>query len=72
MPGFPGSIWANPFHIGKDGPRDVVIEKYRQYLLRSPALLALLPTLKNKVLGCWCRGLACHGDVIAEMVNALP
>lgn len=69
---WPQSPWANPFKVGRDGTRAQVIERYRMHLLRSPHLLALLPSLRNKVLGCWCGRLACHGDVIAEMVNALP
>ena len=64
------SLWGNPFEIGKDGTRSEVIAKYREYLLGSPKLLALLPTLRGKILGCWCKPLACHGDVIAELADA--
>lgn len=62
--------WGNPFRIGRDGWRKEVIEKYREYLLGRPDLLAALPELKGKVLGCWCKPLACHGDVLAEMADA--
>lgn len=30
----------------------------------------LLPTkLKDKVLGCWCKPLSCHGDVLVELIE---
>ena len=64
-----GSIWGNPFVIGKDGNRTEVIEKYRQYILKKPVLLNELWTLDNAVLGCYCKPLACHGDVLIELRN---
>lgn len=64
-------MWANPFRIGRDGTRAQVIEKYRQHVLASPHLVAALPGLKDKVLGCWCNPLPCHGDVLCELVNNL-
>jgi len=64
------SKWGNPFRIGRDGTRGEVIAKYRAWILTQPQLLAALPTLKDKVLACWCRPhLPCHGDVLAEMVD---
>jgi hypothetical protein len=74
-----GSKWGNPFVIGPDGNREQVIEKYRQYLLYNEKfgkdipdnkeLLAALPELRGKVLGCWCRPKACHGDVLIELLQ---
>ena len=63
------SKWGNPFEIGKDGSREEVIAKYRDYIMLKPELLAALPELKGKVLGCWCSPLACHGDVLAELAG---
>jgi len=63
------SKWGNPYVIGRDGSRDVVIAKYREYLLASPELTAALPELRGKTLGCWCKPLACHGDVLAELAD---
>jgi hypothetical protein len=60
---------ANPFRIGADGDRDEVIAKYRDYLLSRPDLLELLPDLRGGRLGCWCKPLPCHADVIAELAN---
>jgi len=64
-----GSIWGNKFEIGKDGTRKEVIDKYRTYVLNNKELMNLLPFLKDKVLGCWCKPKACHGDVLKEIVE---
>jgi hypothetical protein len=64
------SIWGNPFEIGKDGTRGEVIAKYRVYLLGNEKLMAKLPELRGKILGCWCSPEACHGDVLAELADA--
>jgi len=64
-----GSKWGNLFIIGRDGTREMVIEKYRNYILSNQKLLAALHELKGKVLGCWCSPKACHGDVLIELVE---
>lgn len=63
------SVWGNPFKIGRDGSREEVIEKYRRWITKQPDLLAMLPRLKGKRLGCHCAPLACHGDVLAELAD---
>jgi hypothetical protein len=63
------SIWGNSFRIGRDGTREEVIAKYRDYILSRPDLMARLPELKGKTLGCWCKPLPCHGDVLAELAE---
>ena len=64
------SKWGNPFVIGKHGTRDEVIQKYREWLMSQPELLAEVKTLKGKVLGCYCAPAACHGDFLSELANA--
>ena len=64
-----GSKWGNPFKIGEDGTREEVIKKYRSYLVQSPKLLKDLHELKDKVLGCFCKPLKCHGDVLIELLE---
>jgi hypothetical protein len=61
------SKWGNKFVIGKDGTRDDVIRKYESWLRTQPDLLAALPELRGKVLGCWCSPQACHGDVLVRL-----
>ena len=63
------SPWGNPFKIGRDGDRSTVIQKYRTWLLTQPSLLARIPELRGKVLGCWCAPLPCHGDVLAQIAD---
>lgn len=64
------SCWGNPFVVGKDGDREQVIEKHRQWLLCRPDLIKKAKRqLKGKILGCWCAPLPCHGDVLAEIAN---
>ena len=65
------SEWGNPFEIGKDGTRQQVIDKYRAWIRTQPALMAKLPALKGKTLGCWCHPKPCHGDVLAELADNL-
>jgi hypothetical protein len=60
-----GSIWGNPFIIGIDGDREEVIEKYHQYFLHQPKLIAQVSKLKGQRLGCFCKPEACHGDILA-------
>lgn len=61
--------WGNPFAIGKDGSREEVVEKYREWIMQQPHLLAALPELRGKVLACWCAPLPCHGDVLTELAH---
>lgn len=62
-----GGQWGNPFIVGVDGTRSEVIEKYRQWIKTQPQLLAQLHILRGKRLGCFCKPLACHGDVLVEL-----
>lgn len=65
------SRWGNPFRIGPDGTREEVIARYRGWLLAQPDLLAAVPTLRGKTLGCWCAPNRCHGDVLAALADSL-
>lgn len=65
------TIWGNPFVIGKDGNREQVIAKYREWIMGQPQKLAhVRQALPGKVLGCWCAPKACHGDVLVEIANS--
>lgn len=66
--GRPG-MWGNPFEIGRDGTREEVITKYRNWILSQPNLLLQVYKLDGKVLGCWCAPQACHGDVLLELLE---
>jgi len=63
-----GSEWGNPFPAGMYG-RIGCIKKYAQWIERQPHLMNKIKTLKGKTLGCWCKPLACHGDILIEMAD---
>lgn len=65
------SKWGNPFIIGRDGNREEVINLFREYITVGAGkhLLKELYELKGKVLGCWCKPSACHGDILVELIN---
>lgn len=71
--GLPESIFHNPFHIGKDGIREEVLAKFAAYWY-APEQWALRQAAwgvldEDEILGCWCKPLACHGDIIAGYLN---
>lgn len=64
------SIFGNPFVIGRDGSREEVIKKFEHFARANQDVLNAIKGLKeNDVLGCWCKPLACHGDVIVKLFN---
>lgn len=66
------SHWGNPFVVGKDGSYEEVVQKYREWIVKQPELMASLHELKDKTLGCWCKPYhPCHGDVLAELADKL-
>ena len=65
------SKWGNPFQIGRDGNREQIITMYEIHLRRRPDLLAALPELAGKRLGCHCKPEACHGDVLVKPLREL-
>jgi hypothetical protein len=63
--------WGNPFETPADGDRDTVIRHYAEhYLPHKPSLIAKLPSLRGKALGCWCAPLACHADVLKNRADS--
>lgn len=73
------TIWGNPFsHLAHSRAkihvrtRQEAVERFTdwwfepaQYALRAQAVI----DLKDKVLVCWCKPQACHGDILARFVN---
>lgn len=73
-----GSLWGNPFHVGKQEgqfDRDEAIEKYKTYfetnILSDASMRKGIFGLRGMRIACYCKPLACHGDVIADYLNAL-
>lgn len=61
--------WGNPFVIGKDGNRQEVVQKYKDYILANQSLLSQIHELRGKDLVCFCAPQQCHGDVLIELAN---
>jgi len=67
------SIFGNPYSIGKDGSREDVIAKHKTYfydrLSKDGDFKEAVLYLKDKILVCYCKPLACHGDTIAYWLD---
>jgi len=69
-----GSLWGNPFVVGKDGSRDEVIFKFINFYKKSRTIRAKnmrknIKDLKGKNLGCFCAPAKCHGDFLLKKAN---
>lgn len=72
-----GSKWGNPYthKMGTSAPwivddRETAIRLYEEWLRSQPELMAAAKKeLKGKTLGCWCKPLDCHGDVLLRIAN---
>jgi len=81
------SIWQNIYTSINDrktlalhvvSSKDEAIRKYEEYILSQPQLLAKLPELRGKIMGCWC-GFAddwepgvkmfCHAQVLQKLIR---
>jgi len=66
-----GSLYGNPFMIGKDGNRDEVCDKFEEYLSKHLDLVKQIKTnLRGKDLICFCKPQRCHGDYLLELANS--
>jgi len=68
------SIWANPYN--KEYRRgEITLEeslaKYEADIRSCPDLMAKIPDLAGKRLGCWCKPKKCHGDVLVKLFKEL-
>lgn len=67
------SQWGNPIPVSpsydRDADPDRILERYEAYVRANPNLMAALPELRGKVLGCWCAPQRCHADVLVRMAN---
>ncbi len=70
-----GSKWGNPFpiHNPTGNTREVVIKKYKKWLweqIKSGRItIDDLKSLDGQRLGCFCKPLACHGDVLVQAIE---
>lgn len=72
-----GSKWGNPYsHLARSAAlyqvdtREEAIQCHEQYLLEHPELIkAAQVELPNKILGCYCAPLSCHGETLIKYAN---
>lgn len=85
VPGTEKSIWYNPYPVAKPSTkinksksksksrptytREESMRLYKKHIESSPELLSRLNELKGKTLGCWCKPLKCHGDVLVKLIE---
>lgn len=68
------SKWGNPIPVPSKGYDRVadplrILERFEEHVRSRPDLMAALPELAGKVLGCWCAPQRCHGDVLVRMAD---
>ncbi len=77
-----GSIFGNPFKIEVVGSRSKAISLYENYVRkqiseivsetgRSKLPKSIYDLPQNTVLGCYCKPLDCHGDIIIKIWKEL-
>jgi hypothetical protein len=65
-----GSKQGNPFRVGADSERAIVIAKHARWLLDQHHLLRALDEFRGKDLLCFSAPAACHGDLFLHLANA--
>jgi hypothetical protein len=64
------SKWGNPFEIGRDGTREEVVARHREWLMSQPELIEVAKQeLRGKNLVCFCAPKSCHGDTLLKVAN---
>ena len=67
------SIFGNPYKIGKNANRAEVLVAYSVYfevrIEKDEDFRKEVEKLKGKRLGCYCKPLPCHGDVIVDWLE---
>jgi hypothetical protein len=67
---FDRSDWANPYYKLAKTDRERCVALFREYILDNEELMARLPELRGRALGCWCKPRElCHGDVLIELLG---
>lgn len=65
--------FGNPFIMKEESDRQKVIDKYKLYfedrIIRDPEFKSRVEDLRGKILGCFCKPLNCHGDIIVEYLK---
>jgi len=64
--------YGNPFYMrfNTDAERIRVINLYEEKIITKPNFITE-ELLRAKRLGCWCKPLPCHGDVIKRYIKEM-
>ena len=68
-------FWGNPFSTQSRDPaflvrtHDEAVDMHAKWLQTQPHLLAKIPELRGKRLGCFCAPRRCHGDNLATLAD---
>ena len=60
----------NPYSL-KKYTLEEALGLYEKHVRSKPELMAALPELGEKVLGCWCKPEGCHGDVLVKLYKEI-
>jgi hypothetical protein len=63
------SKWGNPYVVTDFMPREEAIALFREDAESGRPPYDDLSELRGKILVCWCKPEACHGDVLAELAD---
>ena len=70
---FRTSKYANPYGMARGLTREHTIEQYTDYLYAEGLAYDVQEDLAGvKRLGCWCKPLPCHGDVLVSIAAHGP
>ena len=67
-----GSIFGNPFMLGRDGDRFTVIEKCQIWfdsIIKDRRFRREVAKLEGKILVCHCKPKPCHGDIYVKWLE---
>lgn len=67
--------FGNPYRLGHGNARGATLGRYARWLARrlqsDPAFRAKVEGLSGKILVCFCKPQACHGDILAHAADVL-
>jgi hypothetical protein len=67
--------FGNPFRMGNGASREDVVRRFQKYFTerieKDSEFKRRVLALKGKRLGCFCKPMACHGDVIADWLDEI-
>lgn len=62
----------NPFKLYGGVTRHSIVDAYERWARSQPLVLEKIKALpRDAVIGCWCKPLACHGDIILKLWREL-